>query len=78
MNAASLLHTLPTPAALVGQVRRFGPFGPAYVVESLIGEREGEFWFEVLVPETGERTDRTAGHQARPAPNHASDAATDR
>lgn len=59
MTAASLPQGFPRPSELVGQVRRFGHFGPAYVVESLLGEREGEAWFEVLVPESGERCERS-------------------
>ncbi len=59
MNAASLPRTLPTPAELVGLVRRFGPFGPVYVVEAPLGERDGEPWFQVLVPESGERAERS-------------------
>lgn len=50
-----VVNTIPKPVDLVGTVRRFGPTGPVYEVQRLIGDPESQdAVFEVQIPETGE------------------------
>lgn len=50
---------VPSPEDLVGTVRRFGQFGPEYVIEKVLRPLDnGDYLLKISVAETGEEDER--------------------
>ena len=57
------MHTVTTPPVPVGEIKRFGPFGPKYEVGRALHQLDdGDWMVEITLVESGEKVEYRLTH----------------